>query len=186
MGRVLCSALGKLCSQEHRLLVLWRKSVGMSEGLLGGLHPAPKALLPPCTSPAPEPPRRQHESGEGAAGGASARARLSWRPPVACFAGAVGPLERRAPRGILEPTWSVPHNVTPTLHCSVRAEAQAVQGGVREASAFVPPRDDWLRDRPPPLLPLRGVQIPGRGFPFPEGSKSRLPAAAPPGLWLSR
>lgn len=86
----------------------------MSEGLPGGLHPAPKVLLPPVYQPR----RRQHESGEGAAGRASAQARLSRRPPVACFAGAVGPLERRAPHAISEPTWSVPHNVTPTLHCS--------------------------------------------------------------------
>lgn len=68
------------------------------------------------------------------------------------------------------------------LCSSGRAEAPVIQDRIREAPASVPPRDDRLRDRPPSLLPLRSVQVSRRGVPFPEGSESRLPVAAPSGL----
>lgn len=70
----------------------------------------------------------------------------------------------------------VPGPPTPPLSPlppALRAPA-ALQAGGREAPVHVPHGHDRRRHRPPPLLPLRGVALPGRGVPFPATGEPRV------------
>lgn len=109
-------------------------------------------------------------------------ARSPWQSPlsVAFFCTfPVGPVQRQARYPPLGASIHTKHLILRHLG---RTEAPVIQDRIREAPASVPPRDDRLRDRPPSLLPLRGVQVPRCGVPFPEGSESHPPVAAPSGL----
>lgn len=59
------------------------------------------------------------------------------------------------------------------LLCSEGRTAEVAQSGGREAPEHVPHGDDGPRDRPSPLLSLRGVQVPGRRFCLPQGGMSQ-------------
>lgn len=58
------------------------------------------------------------------------------------------------------------------LLCPERRTYEAAQSCCREAPEHVPHGDDGPGDRPPPLLSLRGLQVPGRGFCLPQGGTS--------------
>lgn len=98
--------------------------------------------------------------------------RSPWQPPSACLPDTPSSLLwdhwREGPVTFLLELRSVLRDLKlPILHDLGETEAQIVQDRIRETSASVPPCDDRLWDRPPSLLPLCGVQVPGRRLPFP-------------------